>query len=348
MRLLEAMFPTLVHVVSIGVSYEGRDIPALRVGVPFVGTTASPRKTLVIIGGLHAREWISTSTVNYVAWSFITSYGRMPMVTKFLDHFDLVFIPVMNPDGFEFTWETDRLWRKSRQHTNMRFCRGLDLDHAFGYEWDGFKPQNDPCSESYGGHQPFEAVEALKLSEWARNETENNTQFVGLVDLHSYSQQILYPFSYSCDVDPPNLENLQELAIGLAKAIRLTSGQTYAVTSACEGAVIPVRNEKTCGRPRIESGGGSAIDWFYHELHARYSYQIKLRDTGSYGFLLPRESIVPTGEEIFSATKYLGDYLLGNNGIERAVGSEIDNSEAPPGSPEAVDSLPDLRRRRKR
>jgi extracellular matrix protein 14 len=55
------------------------------------------------------------------------------------------------------------------------------------------------------------------------------------------------------------------------------------------------------------------------ELQARYSYQIKLRDTGSYGFLLPSDNIVPTGEEMLNALKYLGDYLLGNNGIEKSL-----------------------------
>ena len=327
MRLLEAMFPSIARVTSIGVSFEGRDIPALRVGVPWASSSNRPRKTLVLTGGMHAREWISTTTVNYVAWSFITSYGRTPLVTKLLDNFDIVFIPVMNPDGFEFTWQTDRLWRKSRQRTDMRFCYGLDLDHAFGYEWDGLRPQNDPCSESYGGQQPFEAVEALKLSQWARNETENNIEFVGLIDLHSYSQQILYPFSYSCAADPPNLENLQELAVGLSKAIRLTSGQSYGVASACDGAVAAADDVKRGRAPRIESGGGSAMDWFYHELKARYSYQIKLRDTGSYGFLLPRESIIPSGEEIFSAMKYLGDFLLGNNGIEKSIETDSHSSK---------------------
>lgn len=52
------------------------------------------------------------------------------------------------------------------------------------------------------------------------------------------------------------------------------------------------------------------------ELYSRYSYQVKLRDTGIYGFLLPRSQIIPTGEEMLNALKYFGDFLLGNNGIE--------------------------------
>lgn len=317
MRLLEAMFPSLVEMISIGISYEGRDIPALKVGHPS-DDQQGPRKTVVITGGLHAREWISTAVVNYVAWSFITAYGREPLITKVLGSFDFVFIPAVNPDGYEYTWQVDRLWRKSRQNTKLYLCPGFDLDHAFGYEWDGLNFQSDPCSESYGGDKPFQAVEASQLAQWTKNETNSNVDFVGLIDLHSYSQQILYPYAYTCSEDPPNLENLEELAAGLAKAIRLTSGEAYSIASACEGvAGGPPPLDGGSGAPRLNSGGGSALDWFYHELRARFTYQIKLRDTGSYGFLLPSEHIVPTGDEIFSAMKYFADYLLGNRGIEK-------------------------------
>ncbi|KAL6863195.1 putative metallocarboxypeptidase ecm14 [Amphichorda felina] len=323
MQLLEAMFPAYVKYFSVGKSFEGRDIPALRVGVPVPAGPSSPRKTIVVTGGLHGREWISTSTVNYLAWSFITAFGKEPMITKLLDHFDIIFIPAVNPDGIEYTWQVDRLWRKNRQQTSLRYCRGFDLDHAFGYEWESAGVHDDPCSESYGGEEPFQAVEAKRLADWARNETAlNNVKFVGLLDLHSYSQQVLFPYSFSCSVEPPNLENLEELAAGIAKAIRLSNGEPYSVTSACKGAATLSDTRPPQPYQRIESGGGSAIDWFYHELRAHFSYQIKLRDTGSYGFLLPKDNIVPTGEEVFNAMKYFGDYLLGNNGIERFIDKE--------------------------
>ncbi len=58
------------------------------------------------------------------------------------------------------------------------------------------------------------------------------------------------------------------------------------------------------------------MDFFYHDLDVKLAFQIKLRDTGTYGFLLPRSHILPTGQEAYEGVVGLGRWMLGNHGIE--------------------------------
>ena len=77
--------------------------------------------------------------------------------------------------------------------------------------------------------------------------------------------------------------------------------------------------EKKVVKTSLQASGGSLMDYMFATLGVRHSFQIKLRDTGSYGFLLPRSEIVPTGEEAFEGILGLGRWLLGNRGIEGAT-----------------------------
>ena len=59
-----------------------------------------------------------------------------------------------------------------------------------------------------------------------------------------------------------------------------------------------------CFSPTDPAAGGSE-DWTYGKLGVKYSFSVELRDTGRYGFLLPPDQIIPTGEETFEGLKAL-------------------------------------------
>ena len=48
---------------------------------------------------VHAREWVTTMTVEYLAYQLIAGYGKDSNVTSFVDNYDFYLIPVVNPDG---------------------------------------------------------------------------------------------------------------------------------------------------------------------------------------------------------------------------------------------------------
>ena len=55
----------------------------------------------------------------------------------------------------------------------------------------------------------------------------------------------------------------------------------------------------------LDPASGGSEDWTYGVLGVKYSFSVELRDTGRYGFLLPPDQIIPTGEETFEGLKAL-------------------------------------------
>lgn len=89
----------------------------------------------------------------------------------------------------------------------------------------------------YRGEHPFESLESLHMSKYISKtlQIQRNIRPIAYIDFHSYSQSILYPFAYDCDVLPRDAEDLAEAAWGAAKAARDVHGRYFDVDSACEG-----------------------------------------------------------------------------------------------------------------
>lgn len=351
MSLLSSIFSTHVRLLTIGYSAQGRPIKAFRIGQHPTNRESShsssqigPRKTVLVIGGQHAREWITVSSACWVAWWLATEFGRSREVKQMLTEMDFLVVPVMNPDGYDYTWENkgDRLWKKNRGRENEGngVCRGVDLDRNWGWRWNEtmsemlsagkFPPQQDttinPCSEDYPGPHAFSAPETFALHNWTHAHSSHGTSdpdaisLVAFLDLHSYSQRILYPFSTSCSLQPRNVENLIEVGYDIAHAMHNAGSgdggmQNWDVASACEDTVSSLLSPSTADSVAT-APGHSAVDHFFSSPlfpDIEFAYQIKLRDHGAYGFLLPREFIAISGRESVAAVRVLGEILTGDD-----------------------------------
>jgi murein tripeptide amidase MpaA len=121
-------YPNLVKRDIIGKSSEGRDIFALRVS----NSAEFGKKPIIFIdSGIHAREWVGHQSTLFLLNELVTN----EVVTRELvDNADWVIVPNVNPDGYVYSWTTDRLWRKNRRYINET-CTGVDLNRNFGYMW---------------------------------------------------------------------------------------------------------------------------------------------------------------------------------------------------------------------
>lgn len=182
----------------------------------------------------------------------------------------------MNPDGYEYTHTSDRLWRKNRRpHT---FCSGVDLNRNYGYKWGGQGASRQPCAETFAGSGPFSEPETKAVQDFLTSSAAN---FKGSLSFHSYGQYILYPWGYDRKV-PPDHADLKKVGDEGAAAIKAINGNEYTVGPA--------------GNTLYPASGGSD-DWAKGTMKFKYSYTVELRDTGRHGFMLPADQILSTGKE---------------------------------------------------
>ena len=59
-----------------------------------------------------------------------------------------------------------------------------------------------------------------------------------------------------------------------------------------------------------DEASGVTTDWTQDVAGIDINYTIELRDTGEYGFLLPPDQILPTGEELFAALQVLAQHVM--------------------------------------
>jgi len=125
----------------IGKSYEGRDIHVLKISK----NDGNGKPAIFFDATFHAREWITPATLTWAINEILTK----PEHDSLLSKADLYFVPIVNPDGYEYTHTTNRLWRKTRNLNNGSTCIGTDPNRNMPYQFGGSGSSSSPCSDVY-------------------------------------------------------------------------------------------------------------------------------------------------------------------------------------------------------
>ncbi|XP_035685603.1 carboxypeptidase B-like [Branchiostoma floridae] len=308
-------YPNLATVVNVAHTFEGRRIVAMKIGV----AKDTPKRAVWIDAGIHAREWIAPATTLYFIQQLVTRYGHDQTVTDLLEKLDWYILPVMNVDGYIYSWShpARRLWRKSTAFYNSMCedrnsdttssctcteddldrnctcpdtttvqnctCLGVDLNRNWDAEWGGPGASPDPCSDIYHGRSPVSEPEVKGVSEFI---LQRRGAIQAYLSLHSYGQLWMYPYGYNATKTPTDIKEHVKLSEIATAAIRRVNGKQYR-----HGRATDVLFE----------AAGCSDDWAYDKAGIVHSYTIELRDTWEYGFLLPPDQILPTAQEVFPA-----------------------------------------------
>lgn len=269
---LQMFFEQHVHVMEVGQSYEGRSLKTITITN---GDGDQQKKVIFVDAGIHAREWIAPSTALYIIRELVENFEANEHLLK---DYDWVVMPMVNPDGYEFSRSdpSNRFWRKTRKP--YRDCYGVDPNRNFDFMFGYSGASDDPCDYVYKGPYPFSEPETAVLRDVFLS---LNGRMVFYLTLHSFGSSFLYPWGYEA-LDTDNVQDLFAVGQAGSNAIFQYSGRKYTVGSAAKIS--------------YPASGGSD-DYVYAGNHAKISITMELPGGGELGFDPPESSIKPYVEE---------------------------------------------------
>jgi len=284
-NLVVQNFPEFVKRFTIGMTYDGRAITAFTV----TSTTGSNKPEIYLQGCVHAREWLAPTNVLWTMMAMLNGYGTDADATLLLDSIQWTIVPLVNVDGYIYTWTNSRYWRKNRR-LNSGGTYGVDLIRNWGpaSTWCTQGSSTNPGSDTYCGTAPFSESESRSVSEYINS---RGNLFKGGIDFHTFGPLLLWPWQYSYNqVPPPDYNMFQSLGSHMVSVINAVNGQRYVSQQGCD--------------LYLHSGG--FIDYNFGQ-NGMISFTIEGRGSD---FVVPPSNINPSGEEVYAGVIELAKHIL--------------------------------------
>lgn len=264
--------PERVEMVNLGRSHEGRPIRGVKL------ISGPERSTIFVEAGISGSDWISTSTANFIVNELLTS--EEPQVRNLATAYNWIVVPILNPDGYVYSFDKDRLWRKSRQQLAEGVCVGIDLNRNFGFGWNESVPRYEPCHSNYAGDREVSAPETQSLTQFIL-ENRNSSHIDTYISLNGHSERNTFPYDDN---------NLREYDGQLLRYNPTTQGEYYRFSEGADQQHFLVDNP---------SLSGSSVDWAYAVAGIPNTVTIDLRGhrENSHMAILPADEIRSVGDE---------------------------------------------------
>ncbi len=214
--------PDISKMQSLGKSWEGRDIWAIKISDNVAVEEANEAEAL-FMANIHAREMITPEIIMYFMHWLIGNYNIDPRATYLVNNRQLWLIPTTNPDGrvYVFTgdysggsWQSGPIaWRKNKRDNNENnqfdsYYDGVDLNRNFSYMW-GLDSGSSSyyADETYRGPEPFSEPESQAIKTFVESH-----HFVVSLSYHSYGRWWIFPWGHT-NFNPDTPDHAQFVAL---------------------------------------------------------------------------------------------------------------------------------------
>ena len=191
--------PNLVSLRSIGKSYQGRDIWAVKISDNPGSDEAEPEALFTC--NQHAREHLTVEMCLHIIKRYTDNYASNSAIKNTVDNREIWVIPSVNPDGAEYDIATGsfRAWRKNRQPNST--STGTDPNRNWGHQWGCCGGSSGSgSSDTYRGTAAFSAPEVARVRDFTNSRVVGGVQQIkGHIDFHTFSELVLWPFGHTHD-----------------------------------------------------------------------------------------------------------------------------------------------------
>jgi len=270
--------PAIVRRFSIGKSYQGRDLWAVKISDNVA--TDEPESEVLFDGLHHGDEHMSLEmTLAILRW-LTDGYATDPRIRDLVDRREIYIVFAVDPDGATHDIAgsgTYRNTRKNRQPTPGSTSIGTDLNRNYPYQWGCCGGSSGtPSSSRYRGPKALSAPESRAFSDFVKSRVKGGRQQIrASISFHTTGRLVLYPYGYTY-ANLPSSMTRDDRGVLVAMAKRFAASNGYRPIQASD----------------LYISSGTSRDWLY------YAYRIF-----AFTFeLSPDSTPFPPDEKIASET----------------------------------------------